>query len=56
MNSEIEKQCDQIIAAVSAVITKGCDDVATHNIAQLRGIWQSAQIIKKLNKEGEKNA
>lgn len=56
MNHEIEKQCDQIIAAVSSFITKGCDDVATRNIAQLRGIWQSAQLIKKLNKEGEKDA
>ena len=56
MKNEIETLCDQIAAAVNSVYVKGCDDVAMSNLAQLRGIWQSALRIKQLIKEDDKDA
>lgn len=56
MKDQILKLCEQIIAAVNSVYTKGCDDVAMNNVAQLRGIWQSANKIERLIKEEDNNA
>lgn len=56
MKNEIETLCDQIAAAVNSVYVKGCDDIAMNNLAQLRGIWQSAQQIKQMIKEVDKDA
>ena len=53
MESEISMLCDQIIAAAMSVHTKGCDDVAMSNMAQIRGICQSAAKIKELVKKGD---
>ena len=46
MNERIKELCAQIQAAVNAVYTRGCDDVAMSNMAQLRGIHAAAEQIK----------
>lgn len=56
MKDEVKALCDQITTAVNSVYVKGCDDIAMNNLAQLRGIWQSAQRIKQLMKEVDKDA
>lgn len=56
MKEEIQKRLAQIEAAVNAVYIKGCDDIAMSNLAQLRGIWQSVQVIKELIKEDDTDA
>lgn len=55
MTADIKTLCNQIIAAAMAVHTRGCDDVAMSNMAQLRGICEAAAKIKDLVDKEEKH-
>lgn len=56
MQEDIEKLCEQIVSGANAVYVKGCDDIAMSNLAQLRGICMSANRIRQLIKEDDKDA
>ena len=56
MMEEIRMLCNNIISAAMSIHTKGCDDVAMSNIAQLRGICQSAEKIKDIVEKGDKQS
>lgn len=55
MKTKVEALCDEIISAAMSVHTRGCDDVAMSNLAQLRGICQAAAQIKEIVKGEDKN-